>query len=314
MNRFALAPAVLVLVCLNPAWAAEPQRVLDRASALRRAIEDLVREFGDRYPNGHSYLATLAELERRAHSADEAELDRIKHEFESSQRQALAANPLVSGQPMLLVVRPQYWGNHGAINTMFQNGELQEGTFRGGGALKSIRFDAEGKVAEVATLVDVPKGIARDPEVSFDGRRIVFAMRKNRADDYHSVYPVNPFGRSPLDGKQLGRLAQLAGRGVNDFKHDPALQISFTRPELSPVLKRFKDKNDPAYQEALAIIRAGKEQLARLPREDMLGPQAGARIAADVRRDERYRAHVSAQARARQAMLTGRKAYRGQDE
>jgi hypothetical protein len=47
--------------------------------------------------------------------------------------------------------------------------------------------------------------------------------------------------------------------------------VSFDRPELSPLLARFSDQSDPGYREALAIIQAGQEQLARRPRADMPG-------------------------------------------
>ena len=47
----------------------------------------------------------------------------------SLRREALVANPLLQDQTILFVVRPQYWGNHGPINTMFQNGELQAEEF-----------------------------------------------------------------------------------------------------------------------------------------------------------------------------------------
>ena len=129
---------------------------------------------------------------------------------------------------------------------------------------------------------------------------------------YASVYANNPFGRSPLNGGQLGRLAQLTGKNVNDFRHDPTLQISFTRPALSPVLEHLNNADDR--KEALAIIRAGNRRLAELPREDMLGPTAGPRIALDVQREDLYRAHVVAEAAAREAMLRGRKVYRNREQ
>jgi hypothetical protein len=94
---------------------------------------------------------------------------------------------------------------------------------------------------------------------------------------YSSAYPNNPYGRSPLDHRQLERLAELAGRSVDRFKHDPALQISFTRPELSPLLSLFRDKDAPEYKEVFSIIRAGCDQLSRRPREDNLGSVAAVR-------------------------------------
>jgi hypothetical protein len=50
-------------------------------------------------------------------------------------------------------------------------------------------------------------------------------------------------------------------------------QVNFTRPELSPCLSGFRNRNDPNYTEALAIIRAGAQRLAERPRADMRGFQ-----------------------------------------
>jgi hypothetical protein len=57
----------------------------------------------------------------------------------------------------------------------------------------------------VTPLVDAPEGVARDPDVRFDGERILFSMRRNKADDYH-VYEMNPDGsdlRQLTFGKEL---------------------------------------------------------------------------------------------------------------
>ena len=56
----------------------------------------------------------------------------------SLRREALVANPLVSGQPLLFVVRRQYRPDHHNTETMFQTGEINTGSFQGGGALKTI--------------------------------------------------------------------------------------------------------------------------------------------------------------------------------
>jgi len=102
---------------------------------------------------------------------------------------ALPPDPLASGQPILFVVRPQYLSDHHNTETMFQRGEINQGSFRGGSALKVL----EPSTKEVRTLVDCPQGIVRDPEVSFDGRSIVFSMRRDASDDYH-VYAIGSDG------------------------------------------------------------------------------------------------------------------------
>jgi hypothetical protein len=96
-------------------------------------------------------------------------------------------------------------------------------------------------------------------------------------------------------------LRQLAGHGSN---RGP--QVSFDRPEISPCLARFQDKANPKYLEALAIIRAGSDRLAKKPEADAPGFQA---CAMDQWREEKYRARQGREARNRSAIREGQKAY-----
>jgi len=94
---------------------------------------------------------------------------------------------------------------------------------------------------------------------------------------YATAYPDNLAGRSPLSDAQLDRLTELTGVPFRDLAaHDKnrGPQISFDRPELSPCLSHAAAKGDSAYAEALAIIRFGRDMLARRPRADMDGFQA----------------------------------------
>jgi hydrazine synthase alpha subunit-like protein len=89
---------------------------------------------------------------------------------------------------------------------------------------------------------------------------------------YASAYPHNLTGRSPLNPQQVKRLEKLTGISFgrlanHNRKEGP--QVSFDRPELSPCLEKFTDKNDPQYIEALSIIQSGKQILAQRPRADM---------------------------------------------
>jgi len=116
-----------------------------------------------------------------------------------------AVNALVTGQPILYVLRHQYKEDHHSTATMFQTGEINTDSFQGGSALKSIDF---GNGGETRTLLRLPEGVVRDPDVSFDGKKILFSMRRNKDDDYH-IYEVNADG---------GGLTQLTfGKGVSDI-------------------------------------------------------------------------------------------------
>jgi hypothetical protein len=101
----------------------------------------------------------------------------------------------------------------------------------------------------------------------------------------------------PLDKELRG--AELGGS-----------QVNFTRPQLSPCLAQLTDKAAPAYQEALAIIRAGVQQLAKTPRADMPGCQLTS--PQDICRQARLNALAGLEAQMRQAVRHGEKRYEKQ--
>lgn len=94
---------------------------------------------------------------------------------------------------------------------------------------------------------------------------------------YSSNFPTNPYGRCPLTFAQTDRLDELTGKGPSvkssggPLRVGPAAAtgINFTRPELSPCLSYFADKNSPEYAEAFALIREGRRVLFETTREDM---------------------------------------------
>ena len=172
---------------------------------LRRAVADMVDTFGPRYPKGRDFAARLDALEASLKEAQPQDLGKLVSEIAALQREALIANPLVSGQPILFVSRRQYRSDHHNTATMFQTGEINTGSFTGGGALKLVDL---AKGGEVRTLAEAPQGLARDPDVRFDGRAVLFSMRRDAKDDYH-LYEVN------ADGTGLRQLT--FGSGVSDF-------------------------------------------------------------------------------------------------
>jgi len=197
---------------------------------LRPAIEDMAAAFPQEYGK-RDFLSRLEACEKQAAETAAAMEENKEGAAERAgqlcvaiaafQREALLANPLVSGQPLLFVMRPQYRSNYHAIDTLFHTCEANTGNFQGGGALKTIDLANGGAVK---TLLDVPAGLARDPEVYFDGSKIVFAMRRNIQEDYH-IYEIK------IDGTGLRQLTRAPG--VSDFDPlylpDDSIVFSSTR-------------------------------------------------------------------------------------
>ncbi len=74
-------------------------------------------------------------------------------------------------------------GSHYAY-TEGQSDAQAERHFQPGSALCILQM--AGRYGTVRTLIDDPKGVIRDPDVSYDGGRILFAWKKSdREDDYH---------------------------------------------------------------------------------------------------------------------------------
>ncbi len=95
-------------------------------------------------------------------------------------------------------MRAQYRPDHHNTATFFPGAEHEynDGAFTPGGALKLIDF---AKGGAVQALLDVPDGVVRDPDVSFDGTKVLFSMRRNLSDSYH-LYEIH------VDGSGLRQL------------------------------------------------------------------------------------------------------------
>jgi hypothetical protein len=127
-------------------------------------------------------------------------------------------------------------------------------------------------------LVDVIRGGHHEVELPReDADRIVTWIDLNTPyyGTYACNFPDNPYGRCPLTFAQIDRLATLTHAGIAVKTRgavdgpEAATGVNFTRPHFSPCLAGFTDKADPAYIEALALIREGRRVLYETTRADM---------------------------------------------
>ena len=188
---------------------------------LAAALSDLATSFGAKYPNGKKYAAQLAAIDslKQAADGDRAKLADLHAKFLKLRRKALIANPLLTARPIVFVTRAQYRSHYHAIDTLFHTGELNwdrrkmhADGFDPGGAMKTIDL-ATGKVT---VLLEARDGLIRDPDVHFDAKRIVFAMRRKKTEDYH-IWEIaaDPSTGLRAGGTGLKQLTSLAG--VSDF-------------------------------------------------------------------------------------------------
>ncbi|MGD7652587.1 MAG: hypothetical protein ACQCXQ_05190 [Verrucomicrobiales bacterium] len=210
---------LLTLLTSGVAFGAKAADEMNTVESLRKAIVFLTETHGADYPGGAAYLKRLEGIS-----------DADSEEYRELQREALLAHPHVAGYDWLVEVRDQYWGNHGPMNTLFQNGDLH-GASGGlgnwgsaGSRLEVISIGGGGKVERRKVLAEQAEGMLRDADVSYDGKRVLFSMRANKDDDYH-LYEMDADG---------GNLRQLTfGPMVSDvdpvYLPDGRIAFSSTR-------------------------------------------------------------------------------------
>ncbi len=99
-------------------------------------------------------------------------------------RRALRLEPLLTRWRRIVFTKHYNLGGSHYAYTEGQSDAQNERHFTPGTALCLLELD--GLTASVRTLIDDPNGVIRDPAVSYDGKRILFAWKKaDRTDDYH---------------------------------------------------------------------------------------------------------------------------------
>lgn len=130
------------------------------------------------------------------------------------------AKEQLADKQILYIEREQYANDHHNTATLFQVGEINEDSFYPGGAMRI--FDVN--TATTRTLVELKDGVVRDPELSYDGKKIIFSMRKNKQDCYH-IYEIN------VDGTGLKQITYA--KGISDidplYLPDGGILFSSTR-------------------------------------------------------------------------------------
>ncbi|NIR62447.1 MAG: hypothetical protein GWO10_01315 [candidate division Zixibacteria bacterium] len=124
------------------------------------------------------------------------------------QRRKIRLQPLLRNCKNIVFTKHFNMGGSHYAYTEAQSDAQHESNFIPGSALCMLEMnDCYGKVR---TLINDPDGVIRDPDVSYDGKRILFAWKKSiREDDYH-LYEM---------GIETGKVRQLTfGLGFADYE------------------------------------------------------------------------------------------------
>jgi len=165
------------------------------APSMYVAAETAVRELGARFPDypAAKFLADFAKLKQE---------DAPLTSFEAKRVEALVrANPIVNAHEILYTTHAMWPGDHHNTASLFQCGEVNTYKYATQGALRALN-PKTGLARDI--VGEILARTVRDPEVDFDAKRIVFAMRRSREEDYH-IWSVN------VDGSDMRQLTSAKG-------------------------------------------------------------------------------------------------------
>lgn len=123
-------------------------------------------------------------------------------------RRRVRLEPLRQRTPQLVFTKHYTLGGSHYAYTEGQSDAQDERHFVPGSALCLLQYD--GTQVRVETLIDDPEGVIRDPDVSYDGRRILFAWKKSDLQDDYHLYELD------LDTRDIRQLTK--GLGVADYE------------------------------------------------------------------------------------------------
>jgi hypothetical protein len=183
----------------------------DSAELEVAAIERVLAELGE---GASEYRVELDELLRSdSPGVDRRWRDLYERACTDRRRQRLA--PLVKRWPRIVFTRHfDFGGSHYAYTENLSDAQYVEAKrtnsgYRMGAALCLLELEADGS-GRVRTLLEDPGGVIRDPAVSWNGERILFAWRTSPTDDDYHLYEMSVAS---------GETRQLtSGLGVADYE------------------------------------------------------------------------------------------------
>ncbi len=146
----------------------------------QQAAGRVLAELGTADPN------LRAEFDRLARQASSVEAQRwLDFYLHAAQlRREIRLRTLGRQYPQWIFTKHHTLGGSHYAYTEGQSDAQHERQFEPGAAL--CRLEIDGAAARVHTLIEDSDGVIRDPDVSWEGRQVLFAWKKSdREDDYH---------------------------------------------------------------------------------------------------------------------------------
>ncbi len=151
--------------------------------ALRKVVEPIADSFAGTSPFAQDLRERIAALAAQEEPADGQQWAELYLDT-AVMRRAACLGPHRDVLRRVVFAKHFLMGGSHYAYTEGQSDAQHERHFRPGSALCMMEMD--GLFATVRTLIEDPDGVLRDPDVSYDGNRILFASKKSdREDDYH---------------------------------------------------------------------------------------------------------------------------------
>ncbi|MDO4585761.1 MAG: hypothetical protein Q4C95_00530 [Planctomycetia bacterium] len=190
---------------------------LDESPKMSQRIENLIAECNRLR---HENSATMTERRNQCKA--------LRNQTATLARDIILAEPVVSEYPILYVSRPQYPYEHHNTETTYQTDDICTHLIPQSGSSLKLWYPKTGKVN---LLLDVPKGIVRDPCIHFDGQRILVSLRWDINDDFH-IYELDlskyDSSTGPLKREDLTQLTYGPGLSDIDPQYLPDGRIVFS--------------------------------------------------------------------------------------
>ena len=210
--------------------------------SLRRAVQDLIATFGDRYPKGPEYLAAYEALEKKRAGLKGEALTAAQAEMDALHAEALLANPLLAEIPELMFVRrgkPEkgFHASAGGLPPNFTgNSFLYHGPKGWGTPCDDVRVDDEicilspvrptGKVRSVYKSPN--EGWVGDVDLHWNGKKLLFSTAEDFPSRRLNVWEVNTDGTGLRQvSKQDGPYVLPKNKDGSPGKHEvPVIDFS----------------------------------------------------------------------------------------
>jgi len=167
-------------------------------------IQRVVDELGDA---AQPLVERLAALVARAAGPDDPAWLNLYVEA-CQMRRAQRLELLRQTVPQFVFTKHYMMGGSHYAYTEGQSDAQAERNFVPGAALCLAQW--VGDELRVETLIDDPQGVIRDPDVSYDGRRVLFAWKKSDLEDDYHLYEMD------LESRAVRQLTH--GLGVADYE------------------------------------------------------------------------------------------------